>query len=326
MSCILCGSTIQRASDYVNLEWSDLTVFDNLAIFVCQACGLGAAYPRIPSIRLFDFYKNHYRRKGSPFHLDFVGLQESTSLSLRAIAQISLISVFRDFVVGSRILDIGAGAGHSFAALRQAQEKLELFAIEPAKDAADFYSQKFGVRSYGSLGDCRVQNQLFDVVIMSHVLEHFNSDDVLPFLRELHSLVPEDGLLLIEVPHEDYRVEAVKKETVNSPHLSFFTSASLEMCLIKSGWIPVFTCRLGAPFGSTPGASSESSRKGSPDRSKAFVTGAKKNLVVLSRFLLPARARMFLRRFFRSRVDSFDRASFLYNSEGNILRVVAKRN
>lgn len=326
MTCSLCQGPLQYASDYRDWGWSDLRVFNNLKILVCLNCGLGVAWPPVARHHLEEFYSREYRRAGSPFYLNFSGLRDARNLGSRAVAQISLISAYRDFARGSRILDIGAGAGGSFAALQQTGEDFEFFAIEPAKDAAEFYSQKYGVTSFNSLAECHLKNQIFDVVIMSHVLEHFNFEDVLPLLEELHSCVSEDGLLLIEVPHEDYRDEQVIDFVENTPHLSFFTKTSLEMCLVKAGWTPIFSGRLGPIFGATIGFSEDSAKKSPHKWANFLVRRARKILVFLARIVMPAALLDGLRGSLGSRSDNFELEKFFYNSKANNLRVLARKN
>lgn len=326
MICVLCQTSLEKASNYVNWGWSDFSDFEDLLIYVCPNCGLGQSSPPIPSDRLSDFYSNHYRRRDSPFHLDFQSLRASIRQSPRAVAQISLLSMFRDLVSGSRVLDIGAGAGHTFATLNQVRNDLELFAIEPARDAANFYSEQFGVTSFQSLSEARLKNQSFDVVIMSHVLEHFNLDDVLPFLEELASYVSEEGLLLVEVPHEDYREEVVIRKVRNTPHLTFFTKSSLEICLTRAGYTPIFSRRLGEAFGEIEDSSVEL-HSTTKDKSLDFLWRYARNLAFsVARTLLPVKLRRFLRNLLTPHTEVLARRSFIYDSEGTILRVIARKN
>lgn len=75
----------------------------------------------------------------------------------------------------------------------------------------------------------------FDFIIMNHVLEH--TPRPLQFILKAHSLLNEEGTLIIEVPLELYTPLLFKK-VGDWRHINYFNSFSLKNSVLKSGFIP----------------------------------------------------------------------------------------
>jgi hypothetical protein len=54
-------------------------------------------------------------------------------------------------------------------------------------------------------------------------------------LDDLHRAVADDGVVVIEVPHDDFRARSATL-TFQTPHLCFFSPESLGMTLARAGW------------------------------------------------------------------------------------------
>lgn len=80
----------------------------------------------------------------------------------------------------------------------------------------------------------------FDVVIMSHVLEHTISPS--GFLGHAQSMMAKDGLLFIEVPFE-LLTPLIRRHVGDHRHLGFFSTVTLRGFLDKAG-LECLTCRL----------------------------------------------------------------------------------
>lgn len=124
-----------------------------------------------------------------------------------------------------RVLDIGAGYGVLEETLRAAYPYAELFAVEPDPKAQSSL-HRMGVRTASDL--TAFKGQTFDLLILSHVLEHMNRP--VSYLQSLQAFCHETSVLFIEVPHEDHLFK------VNlEPHALFFAPASLSRILSQAG-------------------------------------------------------------------------------------------
>lgn len=75
----------------------------------------------------------------------------------------------------------------------------------------------------------------FDIIIMSHVLEHFFEPQKV--LSYLSTLLKRGGIIYIEVP-SFYKAEVRSKKVFVPEHISFFTKISLKNLIISSDLIP----------------------------------------------------------------------------------------
>jgi predicted SAM-dependent methyltransferase len=88
------------------------------------------------------------------------------------------------------------------------------------------------------------------MVLTSHVMEHFNGDEVLGVLREARDLLAPGGGIVIEVPHWDLRPESPSfwsGRWRDTPHLSFFSQPALEQAVKGAGFELAYCNSYGLP-------------------------------------------------------------------------------
>ncbi len=127
---------------------------------------------------------------------------------------------------GVRLLDIGAGFGVLEKTLRSLQPDVQLFAVEPDPNAR---------RSLENLGvfarseQSSFQGFTFDLIILSHVLEHINTP--IEYLKSLQPFCHRDTRLFVELPNEDHLFKIYLE-----PHVLFFNPQTLSVLLNKGGF------------------------------------------------------------------------------------------
>jgi len=151
-----------------------------------------------------------------------------------------------------QILDIGAGFGHILFALGQRFPDSTRAAIEFSEVCAR-HLKSLGVNVFTQPVEDVLprMGRRFDLVVMSHVLEHLlNPRAVLELIKA--SLVP-GGVLYIEVPN--IPVESLLRypdhvwaPRFDEPHITFFSQSTLRDLLESSGFEVRFCSTAGAEY------------------------------------------------------------------------------
>jgi SAM-dependent methyltransferase len=228
-NCILCGSDQSAPFDHRSFHGRD--VINR----VCLDCGLVYQSPRMTAAESTDFYASEYR-------LLQEGSTDPTSRNTTVQhARANSLHIFSKSALGtvSRHLDIGCSMGILLLHFQGIYHD-QAVGVEPG-EAHRYYARKQGLTVYATLEDMEKAGEArFDLVSMSHVLEHL-PDPVgyLDHLRE--SILTKDGKLLLEVPnlyaHDSFEVA----------HLVAFSSHTLQEILQKSGFEIVIFKKHGQP-------------------------------------------------------------------------------
>ena len=136
------------------------------------------------------------------------------------------------------VLDIGSGCGTLLAELQNDADHLEGW--EPDVAMSQYANDHFATTKIKFTNDLFIPGkteQKFDLITMSHVLEHVpHPGDFLAKLRTHH--LAEGGLIFIEVPNDPaWRVRIqIEKVFKGLGHVNYFTNISLEHSLISAGY------------------------------------------------------------------------------------------
>jgi SAM-dependent methyltransferase len=188
----LCGS--QDAVPVADRDRFGLPV----GVVVCSACGLARTSPRLTQESLPRFYDEDYHG----LHIGVPDPAASTSLFRRGHGRVIYSLLERSLPARQlRVAEVGCGTGQVLrefiaAGARRGREMTGIgceFAsayVEAGRDAGTTIRQ-------GGPETLR-DDAPFDVVILSHVVEHFT--DVPGELAQISHLVATDGLVYVEVP------------------------------------------------------------------------------------------------------------------------------
>ena len=135
-----------------------------------------------------------------------------------------------------KVLDVGGGDGRLLRPF--------------LKDNCGCYLVDFNAKSYpgvkriGSTLNDLPSGSFFDILVCSHVLEHVS--DPGEFLKQLRSLLTNNGVVYIEVPREIWQGIPIKTDPVT--HINFFTVNSLKHALLLNGLQPLSIESKFAPY------------------------------------------------------------------------------
>jgi SAM-dependent methyltransferase len=221
-------------------------LFRDLRIELCRDCGLGAVRKSIKPEKLRQYYVSEYAghagRHAAPapenyFSDTAVMFKPKRSLSQLRLAKGSLAAAPK------RILDLGAGFGTTlFLARRDFWPQAELIAIEPDRSMSSYLSAA-GCCQVLSIDD--VEPRSCDLIIASHVLEHYQADEIGDVLAQLRLLLARRGTLLVEVPNSDFSDDPTIAAHSHEPHLLFFSKKALGSLLTRHGFKVTFLASAG---------------------------------------------------------------------------------
>lgn len=195
--------------------------FAGVDIVGCTTCSAMYTSPMPDQAALAELYKQEYRtiRKEKP------GEKYLWRMQQRAHAQWEFITAHQPQAPQrpAAVLDIGCGAGLLLEMFTDSA--MTLVGFEPDETMSQFAQEHLGDQAqiYNTVYDRSwLAEQRFDIITASHVLEHI--PDPTQFLHGLLSLLTDNGILFIEVPHESIRTvrEQVRYRVAGLMHLWFF--------------------------------------------------------------------------------------------------------
>lgn len=189
-----------------------------LQSIACERCGFVCYSPRPTHADItskYDYIARHERARTE------FSMAKSTDLPRSR----ELYRYLQRSINGqnARILDYGGGNGRLLAAFLEAGHDCEVI---------DLVDETLpGITYAGSTTQAIGEQQAYDAVICSHVLEHLA--DPGEALASLLPLVKATGLVYIEVPSEIWKRSPPAIDPVT--HINFFTTDSLRTLMQRSG-------------------------------------------------------------------------------------------
>ena len=105
--------------------------------------------------------------------------------------------IAKDLIYDSdKILDIGAGDG-KFADFCNRED---MYLFEGNAKSASVLSKRFKNVKIGNLPSLPYEDEFFDIIHMSHVIEHLNPQDVYESLKEINRCCKAGGCIIISAP------------------------------------------------------------------------------------------------------------------------------
>lgn len=243
-NCFSCGSEEIESIPYINEYVSnDIIDWNTYNIKFCNNCGLGVIDPSISKEQLLKFYNCSYNSKD--YNRNFFS---QYIISKHHLSEALIISAFINTYDKKEIsiLDIGCGAfGYSFNSFNRifSSNTLKFYGID-ADPLAVKALKINGVEYLGEDYECLEGNKKFDIITMSHSLEHLCYDDVIGCLYKIKQHITEGGILLIDVPQENLRNKS-RQTSSSAPHTVFFTKDSLERIVTRLGYKVLYAQTLG---------------------------------------------------------------------------------
>ncbi len=145
----------------------------------------------------------------------------------------SQYNYLKQFIMGKKLFEIGSGEGFILELFEK--QGFDVFGIEASENNLDIINKKLkkGKCETKFAEDISTINKKFDLIIISHVLEHIINCRKIIF--DLKNLLSDTGILFIEVPNCGNEKSLIDSVTTQ-PHLHHFTKKSLQLLLEDLGF------------------------------------------------------------------------------------------
>lgn len=212
--CRVCGGDMQPFLNLKSYNYSSANfdnIFPNIDILKCNTCQLiqtNIADTQLNEATLYEYYSKSYRVED-----EIIDLSATDTLLYKrgaGIANIIKKHLSRKMTQSDNpliVFEKGAGYGFNLMMMKKEFPKAEIFTDEMSEATFRYHSK---------IGIINQTPEKADVVILSHVLEHFLNP--LKELIKLNEMLNENGLLYIEVPNS---------MRLSEPHICCFTPNSL---------------------------------------------------------------------------------------------------
>lgn len=224
VGCNLCSSKESKPYAKVSVGGKELNLVK------CKICGLIYLNPRLNQKDLHALYNETYFETYYPH-------QNQEQLKERMQQADTLIKKINHYCPDKgRILDIGSGLG---CCLKVARDySWEVFGVELSPYAVKFAKEKFGLEVFnGIIEEAKFADNFFDVVIMTHTLEHLPNP--LASLKEVYRILKPGGALQLVVPNASSFNNWLSKEKeahALDVHLYYFSPKTLKKIILKVGF------------------------------------------------------------------------------------------
>ena len=141
-----------------------------------------------------------------------------------------------------RILDFGCNVGFFTNRISRAFPDSEVHGVDINTHAIRIAQSRYGHISFHEMNDELFKQEYFDVIVVSHVLEHVKERELL--LADIAKYLARDGTLIVAVPQERIRGEStlflllynVLRFRFENPHVVKLTFGDLSSLLQRSGF------------------------------------------------------------------------------------------
>lgn len=229
ITCPVCGTLAQID---ITLKYKGLVnICDEYKkeICVCQTCEHIFEANPFDEETLSKYYKQLSK---------YENISENQELPLENIKSAKRqVDFVEDAQLGTKsVLDIGASMGILLNTFKT--RGYDVFGIEPSKNNKIFAKNRFDIDLYSGTLEEYVNEEnkrVFDIVTMSHVLEH--TADPIGFIKNAASL--SDKYLFIEVPVMNVTMNTEAYGIFFYEHLGYFSNESLSYLMKECGFKPL---------------------------------------------------------------------------------------
>jgi len=240
--CILCGGRGLQEEESFS-KFLDLPGNSEARVHRCSGCRMLFLDPYPDAEQLEQLYSESYFKVDNAAGLksDGKGVDYDDVVRLRMTKFQATVDLLQRFVPApARLLDVGAATGEFLDVSRSAGYAVA--GIELSDFAAQKARARYGLDVFVGALDAYPENARFDVIHLSHVLEHLV--DPHRSIEKLSRLLSDRGVIYIEVPFQWNWVEQMhflkgdrqRFSAFSVHHRSFFRPDTLQSFFSQHGF------------------------------------------------------------------------------------------
>lgn len=223
-TCTICGNT-SFSVPYTN----------DFSVIECKKCRYGIIDP-LPTAEELDRLYNSPQYLSTHMHTSYEELDEQElEKAIQKEGAFHFHYLNKILKQSSNVLEIDPGYGLQLKHLANAGYKVK--GLETSGNAAHFIKYKLGLSVEHSSLEMSEDKNIYDVLMMNHVLEHFT--DLHHAMKKVKTLLKPGGHLYLRVPNHDSfdRRKMGNKWPAYLPfHISYFSKKSLKILLAKQNF------------------------------------------------------------------------------------------
>lgn len=229
VACEVCGCL--EYETLVNEVEIKLNHFAKLPVVACSKCSFIYQNPRFNKEFYSKYYDKYYRLMlfgDSHPEKDFLFDQEQRGEYLYR-------SLSNYLPQKGRVLDVGCSSGGLMLAF--ARRGWQVLGTDPDAAYVEYGRQHYGFDiRLTSAEDMKLPTKHFDLIIITGSLEHvFDANCV---LNICHNACSSNSLIFIEGRALNY---GIQKRFFSHNHRRYLTSHSIELLMLKHGWMPILS-------------------------------------------------------------------------------------
>ncbi|RJP85539.1 MAG: methyltransferase domain-containing protein [Desulfobacteraceae bacterium] len=234
MNLVKRNCSVCNADDFTEAfyqEYKSVAAFGGDSYFqtvvVCNNCGFAYSNPTPCNEELSKYYRNF-----SNYENPQRDGKESEQMLAKWRRTYALVEKhFPENYHGS-VLEIGCATAAGLSIFKS--NGWDVMGIEPSEKAVNFAHDLYEIEVINGIFDCKlfVDKDPFDIIILSHVMEHLLSPNLI--LNDIRSLLGDGGLVYIEVPNLLRPFVPMGYFTIE--HLNYFSPTTLSSLMKINGF------------------------------------------------------------------------------------------
>jgi len=167
---------------------------EEFGISECTNCGFLFTNPQPDKNRLQDYYRSEEYISHSGSKKGILNRYYHTGRSFTVKQKYKMVTRLAS---GSKVIDIGCGTGELLQEFKK--NEWETYGIEPSELASSIAREKYGLTVGGEEDLYHAGSNIYDVVMMWHVLEHVA--DLNERIKQVQKVMKKEGTFFVALPN-----------------------------------------------------------------------------------------------------------------------------